>query len=224
MWNPSVNAIWLRAGLELDAASGMASVTRAPRGRRVRAARRRRPVDPGGARSGRAPAARGDRRTYCRAPVDERVDAGAHAGHQRGVDAQPGGERDRAVQLVAVRPDLGDRGAAADHRHDALVLVVERLGAACRRSRRAGCRPPTRRSAARPSRAGGAAAVRAPGCWRRRRPRRRPARPSTVRSSSTSMRPPRPWGRPDAPASGRRLDAAAPDDAARPDRRCRRRA
>ena len=41
--------------------------------------------------------------------------------------AEPGGERDRAVQLVAVRSDLGDRGAAADHRHDALVVVVERL-------------------------------------------------------------------------------------------------
>ena len=44
-----------------------------------------------------------------------------------GVHAEPGGERDHAVELVAVRPDLGDRGAAADHRHDALVVVVERL-------------------------------------------------------------------------------------------------
>ena len=31
------------------------------------------------------------------------------------------------MQLVTVRADLGDRGPAADHRHDALVVVVERL-------------------------------------------------------------------------------------------------
>jgi hypothetical protein len=30
------------------------------------------------------------------------------------------------VQLVPVLPHLGDRGAAADHGHDALVVVVER--------------------------------------------------------------------------------------------------
>ena len=61
------------------------------------------------------------------APVDERVDAIADAGHQRRVDAEPGRERDRAVELVPVRADLGDRGAATDHGHDALVVVVERL-------------------------------------------------------------------------------------------------
>jgi hypothetical protein len=31
------------------------------------------------------------------------------------VDAEPGRERDRAVELVTVRSDLGDRRAAADH-------------------------------------------------------------------------------------------------------------
>ena len=40
--------------------------------------------------------------------------------------AEPGGERDRAVQLVVVLAHLGDRGAVADHRHDALVVVLER--------------------------------------------------------------------------------------------------
>ena len=50
-----------------------------------------------------------------------------HTRHQPRVDAQPGGERDVTVELVVVRPHLGDRRAVADHRHDPLVLVVERL-------------------------------------------------------------------------------------------------
>jgi len=60
------------------------------------------------------------------APVDECLDAVAHAAHQRGVHTQPGGERDRAVELVAMLADLGDGGASADHCHDPLVLVMER--------------------------------------------------------------------------------------------------
>src|SRR4051794_7140423 len=60
------------------------------------------------------------------APVDERLDAVADAAHQRRVHAQPRGEGDRAVQLVPVLADLGPRRAAADHRHQALVLVMER--------------------------------------------------------------------------------------------------
>jgi hypothetical protein len=36
-------------------------------------------------------------------------------------------ERNRPVQFVAVRSDFGDRRAAADHGHDALVVVVEGL-------------------------------------------------------------------------------------------------
>src|SRR3954471_15333823 len=71
-------------------------------------------------------AARG--REVVPSPGHERVDPVAHAEHERGVHAEPGGEGDDAVQLVAVRADLGDGGAAADHRHDALVVVVERLG------------------------------------------------------------------------------------------------
>ena len=97
-----------------------------------------------------------------------------------------------AVQLVAVRADLGDRGAAADHRHDALVVVVEGLA---RLAREVGEDVVGRRDAAlqrdraelrvRRRRRGW-------GCWRRRRSRRRPGAPSTVRSGCTSMRPPRP--------------------------------
>ena len=43
------------------------------------------------------------------------------------MDAEPGHVRELPVDLVVVLADLRDRGAAADHRHDALVLVVERL-------------------------------------------------------------------------------------------------
>ena len=67
-------------------------------------------------------------------PVDERVDPGAGGVEQPGVHAEPGGEGDGAVQLVVVLAHLGDRGTVADHRHDALVVVLERRGLACRRS------------------------------------------------------------------------------------------
>ena len=61
-------------------------------------------------------------------PVQERVDPAVRAAEQDRVQAEPGGEGDRSLDLVAVRADLGDRGVAADHRHDALVVVVERRG------------------------------------------------------------------------------------------------
>ena len=67
-------------------------------------------------------------------PALERVDAVAAPGHERGVDAEPGRERDLAVELDAV--DLGDRGAPADHRHRPLVAIRERLGLSARRSGR----------------------------------------------------------------------------------------
>ena len=43
--------------------------------------------------------------------------------------AQPRRERESAFQLVAMLPDLGHSRLAADHRHDALVLVLERPAA-----------------------------------------------------------------------------------------------
>ena len=61
------------------------------------------------------------------APGHERIRPAADPAHQVRVHAQPGGERDRPVQLVPVLADLGHGGTAADHRHDPLVVVVERL-------------------------------------------------------------------------------------------------
>src|SRR4051794_33847737 len=109
MWKPSVNAIWLRAASRFEAASGRAPVSIAapPRGTAspslADADRRWRrrvlgPVDPGRVRAVQhlRSAVLGE---VVRGPLDERVDARAHAGHQRGMDAQPGRERYRAVQL-----------------------------------------------------------------------------------------------------------------------------
>ena len=39
---------------------------------------------------------------------------------------EPCSESHRAMQFVAMLADLGDRGVAADHRHDALVVVMKR--------------------------------------------------------------------------------------------------
>ena len=44
-----------------------------------------------------------------------------------GMYAQPGHVRELSMDLMVVLADLGDRRAAADHRHDALVAVGERL-------------------------------------------------------------------------------------------------
>ena len=96
----------------------------------------------------------------------------------RRVHAEPGRERDRAVHLAAALAHRGDRRAAADHRHDALVLVAERLRRRARRSRRAGSSRPTPRSGGPRSRAAGAARRPGPGCSRRRRPHRRGGSPS----------------------------------------------
>ena len=68
-------------------------------------------------------------------PAQERVGPAVHTAEQHGVHAEPRRERHRAVDLVPVLADLGDGGVAADHGHDALVLVVEGLG----RARRAIC-------------------------------------------------------------------------------------
>jgi hypothetical protein len=51
-----------------------------------------------------------------------------HAAEQHGVDAEPGGEGEWALYLMAVLAHLGNGGVATDHRHDALVLVDEGLG------------------------------------------------------------------------------------------------
>ena len=202
MWKPSVNAIWLRAARRgCEAARRSGSITR--RDGSVHAVVL--PVDAGGVRAvEHLRAARA--REVVPAPGDERVDAVAHAGHQRRVDAEPGGEGDRAVQLVAVRAHLGDRGAAPDHRHDALVVVVEGLarlagevgehvvGRPRAALQRHGAE--LRQAARRPGR----------GCWRRRRSRTRPARRRRVRSGCTSTRPPRPCASP----SRRQLGALMP--------------
>src|SRR4029453_16647872 len=58
-------------------------------------------------------------------PGDEGVDLASSAAEQRCVYAKPSCECHRALDLVPVRPHFGDGGVAADHRHDALVLVVE---------------------------------------------------------------------------------------------------
>src|SRR5262245_40990240 len=60
-------------------------------------------------------------------PAHEGVHPLPDAAHQPDVDAEPRRERDRPVQLVAMLTHLGDGRVAADHRHDALVVVVERL-------------------------------------------------------------------------------------------------
>ena len=85
------------------------------------------PVDAGGIRvvDDRGAAAVGER-VPC--PVDERVDPGAGRVEQPGVHPEPGGEGDRPVQLVVVLAHLGDRGTMPDHRHDPLVVVLERRG------------------------------------------------------------------------------------------------
>ena len=116
-------------------------------------------------------------------------------------------------------PDLGDRRAAADHRHDALVVVVERLArlagevgeqvvgrprAALQRDR-----AELRERARRPGRDVGDVADRVD-ARAARRPSGRAGRRCARRGPAAS---------PAAPASGGRLDAAAPDDAAGPDRR-----
>jgi hypothetical protein len=41
------------------------------------------------------------------------------------VYAKPGCKCHRALNLVSVRPHFGDGGVAADHGHDALVLVAK---------------------------------------------------------------------------------------------------
>src|SRR3954471_918642 len=119
MWNPSVKAIWLRAASRFEAntdtvvTSGREDAVLSPIDlRRARPVQDLRPTVV---------------REVVPRPGHERVDPIAHTGHQHRVHTDPRRERDDPVQLVAVRPDFCDRGAASDHRHDALVLVVERL-------------------------------------------------------------------------------------------------
>ena len=63
-------------------------------------------------------------------PLDKdgmRIDAVAEARQQRGVQCEPGAERERPVQVTAVLSHLGDGGVAPDHRHDSFVQVAKRL-------------------------------------------------------------------------------------------------
>src|SRR3954449_1124641 len=141
MWKPSVNAIWLRAGASCEAARERRPRTTVLRvgeatsrsGRRALLGRRAAPsgrdvlatvdLDRAGPVQDLGTAAA---RQVVPAPVDERLDPVARAGHQDRVDAQPCEEGGKAVQLAPPRADLGERGAAPDHGHDALVAVRER--------------------------------------------------------------------------------------------------
>ena len=128
MWNPSVNAIWLRAGANCEAAA-----------RRTGSESAQLPTGAGSAgvgSSSQSMRAASERSSTCgpwpdvklsqpqamnasmrlRTPVISAACTPSQA--ENAIDA---------VQLVAVRADLGDRGAAADHGHDALVVVVEGL-------------------------------------------------------------------------------------------------
>ena len=60
-------------------------------------------------------------------PALERIHPVAAAGHERRMDAEPGREGELPVELDPGR-HLGNRRSAPDHRHRALVEVVERLG------------------------------------------------------------------------------------------------
>ena len=61
-------------------------------------------------------------------PSNECVSLAVHAAEQHCVYAEPGGEGDRALHLMVMLADLGNRRVAADHRHDALVLVDKGFG------------------------------------------------------------------------------------------------
>src|ERR1044072_96251 len=107
MWKPSGNAIWLRAGARCAGPAQPAPRAAASRSHRgglsgglvV-------PVDPGHVRAVQhlRPTAAGE---GVRAPGQERVDTVADAGHEPGMDAEPCGVGDVAVQLVTMRSDLG---------------------------------------------------------------------------------------------------------------------
>ena len=134
-----------------------------------------------------------------------------------GVHAEPGHVRELPVDLVMVLADLGDRRAAPDHRHDALVLVVEVLARLAVEVGEDVVRRPLRRSAAPPSRAAEASDRPGRGCWRRRRSRRPRRLPASVRSA-LDVDAPAPADREAAVGGDRgRRDAAAPDHAPRGD-------
>ena len=145
-------------------------------------------------------------------PGHEGVGLAVRAAQQHRVDAEPGREGDRALDLVPVLADLGDGGVAADHRHDALVLVLERLGGlAVSLTQDVLGGPPAgllrdrsqlrERGTASPS-----------GCSRRRRrrtPRDSPRR--SGRAARPGVRRGREWGRRPAPPRSAGF-ATAPDD------------
>src|SRR5262249_6521366 len=62
-------------------------------------------------------------------PGDEGLELGTRVGQQFGVHPEPGGDGQPAVERVALLAHLGNGGLQADHRHDSLVAVVERLAA-----------------------------------------------------------------------------------------------
>src|SRR4051812_30078538 len=104
MWNPSVNAIWLRAAPRLEA---RVSVAAAPLG-----------LDPNPARALMREARAG--------PVDDGFRAILVGGQQGEVDGAPGELGLLALDRLAAE-HLHHGRAAADRRHRAFVLVGERL-------------------------------------------------------------------------------------------------
>src|SRR3954452_20481829 len=112
MWKPSVNAIWLRAASSCEASTETVATSGSENAVLP-------PVDMRRARAVQDLWTAVVREVVPR-PSHKGVDAVTHARHQHRVHADPRRERDHAVQLVPVRPHLGDCGAAADHRHDAL--------------------------------------------------------------------------------------------------------
>ena len=110
---------------------------------------------------------------------------------------EPGRVRHRPVELVAVLPELRHRRVAADHGHDPLVVVVERrTGLAGEVGKDVLRRPPSRLLRDGPS--WGSVEPSSAAMFAASPRTYTPGKPGTVRSGSTSTRPPRPVGSPEA--------------------------
>ena len=216
MWKPSVNAIWLRAGVSsARRASGRSSASD------------RLGVVIAGVRRSAAFARRSTSRSITWAPriagpVAEPVGEHLHALPGRAAEVASGARRDRWEMPSGPdsfeAPDLADRLAPADHGQCALVEILER---------RRGARPPLPIASRRGVACWIATVAEArqrlavgPGMLRCRRSREISGWPGRVRSGLTSMRPPRSVV---APAPQRGTGSAPRGARRRPRSRCRRR-